>query len=364
MKAYFKKYKLRSYQVLGLGLFLFFGIFHQFIAHEVDARKSNQSISTSLPALIPYSSQTLDSDNRGLGPFDKQNVSSLYYRHWLGTDALGRDVLAGLIHGSHIALKVGFWSGVVALIIGLFFGFLSGYYGDNGFLINKWTLIFFVVISAICVFYAYYLEGIKSFLILLLPVFFLLLNNKFDNSVLSQKVNIPLDLIVLKILETFRSVPRLFLLLVFLSLFYKPGFLNVILVIALLRWPIITRHVRAEVLKLKGQKFILSAKAIGQKDWRIFKNHILPLCISPISILIAFGFSAAILTESTLSFLGIGIPIDQVTWGSMLSEARKSLNLWWLAIFPGLMIYFVMSLFNSIGDTISAYFQKTSNLSA
>jgi len=136
----------------------------------------------------------------------------------------------------------------------------------------------------------------------------------------------------------------------------------VILVIAFLRWPVITRHIRAEILKLKEQKFILSSKAIGQKDWKIFKNHILPLCISPITILVAFGFSAAILTESTLSFLGIGIPIDQVTWGSMLSEARKSFQLWWLAVFPGLMIYFVIALFNSLGDSVSAYFQRSKKL--
>ena len=102
-------------------------------------------------------------------------------------------------------------------------------------------------------------------------------------------------------------------------------------------------------------EFVQSAQGIGLSDWKIFKDNILPLAASPVIVASALGFAYAVLAESTLSFLGIGVPAEVVTWGSLLTEARRNFSSWWLAFFPGLMIYLVILLFNSIGDRLDDY---------
>jgi len=359
MLSRIRKYKFSKGQYFGLTLFVFVAIFHKMIAHDFGkVTSSDSSIIEKIPAVIPYSSQTLDSKNRGVGPFDKQNVPSLYYRHWLGTDPLGRDLFAGLVHGTNIAFKVGFISGFIALLIGLFFGFLGGYFGDDKFKVSRSSLLIFALSLFLSLFYFLYTSSNLKWFFLFLPFVLLLALEFFSKEAIAKKWVIPLDLIIQRVVEIFNAFPNMFLILVLLALFLKPGFWNVIFVIAVLRWPTITRHLRAEILKLKEQKFVLSARAIGQSHIKIFLKHILPLTVSTISILVAFGFSSAVLLESSLSFLGIGIPVDEVTWGSMLSVARTNIKMWWLAVFPALMIYGVISLFNSLGDTISDKIQR------
>lgn len=143
--------------------------------------------------------------------------------------------------------------------------------------------------------------------------------------------------------------------LVVLALFRKASYGNIILIITLVKWPTVTRFLRAEILAIKEENYIRAAQAIGLPSWKIFKDSILPLAISPVIISCAFAFSSAILLESTLSFLGIGVPVDVTTWGSLLSEARVRSSSWWLAFFPGLMIFFSIFLFNSIGDRLNQY---------
>jgi len=184
---------------------------------------------------------------------------------------------------------------------------------------------------------------------------------RYVNYKIYKGIAIPLDIIILRIIETLRSIPSVFLLLVLLALFSSPSIWNVVIVIAFLRWPTVTRHLRAEILKIRNEDYITSAKASGLSHFTIFKNYILPLTISPVIIVSAFGFASAILLESSLSFLGIGIPLDQVSWGSMLRDARLNLSLWWMALFPGLMIYFIILLFNNIGDSLTNRIQKLSN---
>ena len=135
----------------------------------------------------------------------------------------------------------------------------------------------------------------------------------------------------------------------------SPSVWKVIFIIALVRWPSVTRYLRAEVLKIKEMQFVQSAQGIGLSDWKIFKDNILPLAASPVIVASALGFAYAVLAESTLSFLGIGVPAEVVTWGSLLTEARRNFSSWWLAFFPGLMIYLVILLFNSIGDRLDDY---------
>ena len=138
---------IKRKHAFALALFVFLSVFHSFIANDkYIICKSGKGIhffhekgecGFGIPALIPYASNTLDKDNRGVSPFEKQNVSSLYYRHWLGTDSLGRDVLAGLIYGSFLALMIGLVASILALCIGIFMAYISAYIGDERFTLTK-----------------------------------------------------------------------------------------------------------------------------------------------------------------------------------------------------------------------------------
>jgi len=360
------KYGLSLKQLAGLLVFVIVAIAYNSIAYEY-GQETNDPLelkkeSGVLPPLIPYRGGTVDKLNRNVGPFDKQNVASNYYRHWLGTDALGRDVLAGIIYGSHVALKVGFWSSLFSLLIGVFLGYLSGFFGDKELKLNRGDMLFFIFMLLITLFYAFYSATYLRYIFVLIPILVFWFLSKRVRPYDAKTKAFPLDLFVFRIVEIFKAIPDLFLILVTLALFQKPGIWNVIIVITIIRWPNITHHLRSEILKIKNADFIKAAKAIGQKNINIFINDLAPLTFSPIIVLTAFGFASAVLIESTLSFLGIGVPLDMVTWGSLLREARTNFGSWWLVLFPGLMIYFTISLFNSIGNTISDHLQNKKNI--
>jgi len=350
-------------QFWALFLFVFIAVTHAFIANEkYIVAKTNSGFeffvngdhaSSGLKTLIPYSANTIDKENRKVGPFSKQKVSSLYYRHWLGTDSLGRDVLAGIISGSNIALRVGFLTVIISLVLGVFFGFVSGYYGDYGIQLSKLKFVLWLVITLICGFYAFYTSAWMSVVFMVLPIVLLIFFVKNASSISRGGFHFPFDTIIFRIIEVMTAIPSLFFILILLTLSGKPSILNVILIIGFLRWPTVARHFRAEILKIKQEQFIDSAKSIGQTDFKIFLYHVLPMASSPLIIVSAFGFSTAILLESTLSFLGIGVPLDVVTWGSLIKEARFHFDAWWMALFPGLMIYLSIFLFNSIGDSVN-----------
>lgn len=358
-----EKWGLKNWHTRALLLFLFISVFHSFIANDkyiigsdTDGIRVFLPVSSSNKGIkppIPYSDNTLDIKNRNVGPFDSQNVSSIYYRHWLGTDKIGRDVLAGILYGSAIALKIGLMTTLLSLIIGIFFGFLSGYLGDHSIRIGLIPFLILALMIFIFGFYIYYGSSVWRWFLLFAPIAFMAFYFTKVDYYINKGIAIPLDIIIIKIIEVMRSIPGVFLLLVLLALFSTPSIWNVVIVISLTRWPVVTRHLRADILKIKNEDFVTSAKVSGLSHFKIFKDYILPLTISTVIIISAFGFASAILLESSLSFLGIGIPIDQVSWGSILRDARQNFSSWWLAVFPGLMIFLVILLFNSIADSVS-----------
>ena len=308
---------------------------------------------------IPYSSDQLNSRvNVSVGPLDNQEVSSLRYRHWLGTDQLGRDVLAGLVHGTNIAIKVGLLSVFFSLLLGLYLGLLSGYFGDNGWKINVFALLIGTLIMALGLYYISYPiivdPGLFYYLILTFIVTILQLAlNKFIPGSKKPSISLPIDLITTKIIEVLNSIPTLFIILALLAIFTKPSIWNVIIIISIIGWPKFARLVRAEILQIKNIEYIQSAKSIGLSDFQIILRHALPNAITSVISISAFAISGAILLESTLSFLGLGIPLDQVSWGSMLADARVNFSSWWLAVFPGLAIFFVLISFYIIGNQLN-----------
>jgi peptide/nickel transport system permease protein len=164
-------------------------------------------------------------------------------------------------------------------------------------------------------------------------------------------LHFPLDLLLSRITEVFASLPRLVLILT-LSALARPSLLNLILIFGLTGWTDIARIVRAEMLKIRTSDYLQVAIGQGFPAWRIILVHALPNIIQPALVSILFGVSGVILAESALSFLGIGVPFDTVTWGSLIAAGRENFNAWWLVVFPGLAIFFTIWSLNVFADEI------------
>jgi peptide/nickel transport system permease protein len=210
--------------------------------------------------------------------------------HLLGSDAIGRDVLAGIIHGSRIALSIGFISMSIALAIGIVLGALAGFYGG-------WV-----------------------------------------------------DIVISRMIELVLTIPAFFLIITVVAMFQQGSVWLVMALIGFTGWTGIARFTRGEFLRIRNMEFVSAAQALGFSNRRIIFRHVLPNSLAPVLVSAAFGIASAILTEAGLSFLGFGVPPTIVTWGSVLSEARGDVHSWWLAVFPGFMIFVAVCAYNLVGD--------------
>lgn len=211
-------------------------------------------------------------------------------QHRFGTDDIGRDVLARMIHGARISLMVGFTATAISLIVGSILGALAGYYGGAA------------------------------------------------------------DWIVSRAIEIVLCFPFLFLMLGIVALF-KPSLYTIMIALGLTSWTTEARFVRGEFLRIRGLDFAQAARASGARDARIIFRHLLPNALAPVLVSASFGVAAAILIESALSFLGLGVPIPTASWGGILALAEEHIQYaWWLALFPGMAIFLTVASFNIIGD--------------
>lgn len=321
---------------------------------------------------IRYLPHNIDKFANYVGPFDKQEVASYKWRHWLGTDELGRDVMAGMIHGTRIAFLVGIVSMGIAFVIGVFLGTLAGYFGDNRLKMSRIRLWLNLLFLFFAFFYAFFVRSYilsdafsTSFFNLLGELFIslgifigiLLIPNLLTIPLkrlpfLGTKITIPIDIIITRFIEVIRSIPLMILILAVISI-AKPSIYNVMAVIGLFSWTGIARFVRAELLKIRALEYIEAAHALGFSSLRTMFRHAVPNALSPVLIAVAFGIASAILVESFLSFLGFGIPSETITWGKLLSVSRSNAMAWWLAIFPGFAIFLTVTLFNLIGEGLT-----------
>ena len=323
-----------------------------------------------LSAPVPYDASTLDLDNsNAVGPFEKQQINSIYYRHWLGTDGLGRDVLANLIHGSKTALFVGFGAMGIAAIIGVFLGSIAAYYGDHKITFSRSRLILLIILLIVFLtiqFYAIPWDigsvdlGLKLglfvsitslFLLMLFLINYFMTKLEINNNVQqkSKGLKLPVDLIIGRIIEVMDALPLLFIIIA-LSAIFSPSIKSVIVIIGISSWAGIARYTRAETLKIKELEYIEGANALGFPAFKTIWSHILPNAISPVLVSLSFGIAAAILIEATLSFIGMGLSTEEASWGKLIAEARVNYGAWWLAIFPGLAIFFAVLSCNIFGD--------------
>jgi peptide/nickel transport system permease protein len=322
---------------------------------------------------VPYLPMNQDNDNiHSVGPFDDQNVPSARWKHWFGTDELGRDVLAGMIHGTSIAMTVGIVSMSIASFIGIIMGSLAGFFGDDNFKASRARIWMNIVFFMLALFYAFAARSytisdavaesfgkglIQVFISLGIFIGIMVLANLLvivlkKIPVLGKQVAVPFDIIISRMIEILNSIPTLFLILLIISILRKPNLYAIMGIIGLTAWTGIARLIRAELLKVRSLEYIEASQSLGYSNLRILFKHAIPNALSPVLISIAFGIASAILTESTLSFLGLG-PADTVTWGQLLSYARQIPQAWWLAIFPGFAIFITVTVFNLIGDGLT-----------
>jgi peptide/nickel transport system permease protein len=231
-----------------------------------------------------------------LAPYDpaaydvKQILLAPSPAHWFGTDQLGRDVLSRMLFGSRISMAVGFVSVGIAVLVGTLIGTVAAYYGGR------------------------------------------------------------VDEALMRFVDLMLNFPRFFLLLTLIALL-RPSIWVIMAVIGLTGWMGLARLVRGEILSLREREFVQGARALGAPDARIMFRHILPNALVPVLVSATLGVAGAILTESGLSFLGLGVQPPTPSWGNILIDGKSNIEIaWWLSAFPGLAILVTVLAYNLLGE--------------
>ncbi|MDB5282872.1 MAG: hypothetical protein JWO06_1947, partial [Bacteroidota bacterium] len=261
----------------------------------------------------------------------------------------------------------------ISSIIGIFLGALSGYFGDERLQVSRIRIILNLVFVFFAWFYAFHVrayamtdalaEGFVGYIfqwIIAIAIFaaIMVIPNVLTMALkkipfFGVRIAVPVDIIVMRSIEVINSIPLLLLILSIVAVLKKPSITWVMVIIGLTGWTGIAKYVRAELLKVRSLEYIEAAQSLGFGEWRIIFRHALPNSLTPVLITIAFGIASAILIESGLSFLGIGVQAELQTWGKLLSEAREDVTAWWMAVFPGLAIFITVTIFNLIGEGLT-----------
>jgi peptide/nickel transport system permease protein len=308
-----------------------------------------------ITAIIPYGPQTTNIDGHSSlapGSYSTKGNGSI---HILGTDKLGRDTAAGLIHGARISLLIGFLSVLFTFFIGTSLGMMAAYYSIKGYELNLIQLFLWITGLSLGGFYLIYewkYSGwmsamLTSFILIIVFGLLVYLSGKTFTKLYKYRIN-P-DQILMKFITWRKSFPGIFLLLALTGIFVIPSVWNIVFIITLLGWSEFARHARAETLAIMEENYIISARILGIPDLNILINHILPNIIPTMMVLVCFSVSGAILAESTISFLGIGLPVETVTWGKMMASGRD-MQQWWLVVFPGIAVMLIIMSLNTIAN--------------
>ena len=197
-------------------------------------------------------------------------------------------------------------------------------------------------------------QGVVEFLISVLFIIgitfiFRFISRFTSNSWFTTEVTVPVDSIISRGIELLNSIPRLILIITVTAVMER-SLTIIMVIIGVTGWTRIARFTRAELLRVKSLEFIQASKSLGFSSARTIFKHALPNALAPVFVSIAFGIASAILIESGLSFLGIGVPDDVVTWGSLLNLGRGNIEAWWLILFPGIAIFLTITIYNMIAE--------------
>ena len=308
--------------------------------------------------LVPYSPETIDRKNLGLkSPFAVQNTNGFWDRHWMGTDRIGRDVLAGWIRGFRLALGIGFLSIFIAGLVGIFMGGLAGFYGNDRFNVpvyKAFVLLFWVIGFVYWMYQGVETNGNNLSVLIWLGIWLLIGAIFYALPFMGKSTSLPIDWIISLIIQAIDAIPALFFLLALLPLIKNPTLFHVIILIALIRWTGIARLVRAEFLRIRDLEYIQAAQLLGIKNFLICWKHILPNAMGSVWITFAYSFAGAILLEAYLGYLGIGMPAGTISWGSQMQQVRENPSAWWLAVFPGLAIFLILFSLQKMGEKLES----------
>jgi peptide/nickel transport system permease protein len=292
--------------------------------------------------LLPPLSRPVDT---GLQDQD-QPALGLYL---LGTDQLGRDVLARMLQGAWVSLTVGFVAVGISVAVGICLGGIAGYFGNA--LFNLQSMLQAGLISAAAI---SWLFSLPIFAALLLGLGLFWITNSRKKGRLSfhllRQQGVAVDTLIMRFVDIMLCFPSFFLILTVIALL-PASIYNIMIVIGLTSWMGTARFVRAEFLSLREQDFVLAARALGVSNARIILQHMLPNALAPVFVSATIGIATAILTEAGLSFLGFGVPPPQATWGNILSEGKRFIfDAPWLTLLPGSSILLVVLAFNLFGE--------------
>ena len=300
----------------------------------------------------------LDLSNSLLPPFTDMKSG-----HILGTDHLGRDLLAGVIHGSRMSLGISIIAIFIASLVGIIVGGLAGYLGDRKLDLTFGFLISFSVVAVGVLYFLFHLNFlIIPFIILCL--FALLLERKvFPNvKALQRTVKIPVDFLSLKLMEIFSSIPGYFLVMG-VVVFIESNWFVFAVIIGLTRWVHIARLIRGEMISIRSKGYIESALALGLSQWQVFLRHALPNALGPLPYAVSFGIASIIMIESTLSYFGIGLPADSISWGNFISGFKNQPSSWWIALIPGLVMFLTILSLHVMGRSIDKRYNPKRHVS-
>jgi len=314
--------------------------------------------------LVPYAPQDINLLQSGKPPFERLANESIHKTHWLGTDALGRDLLSNIIHGFRTSLVVSMLAVSIALLIGLIIGTLAGFWHSSPLKISllKMGILLIILIFGINALLVLTAQG-ASLLVTIAAVVFLIsllvLIGKSNVSIFSRitKMVVFSDGLLMGLINLFSAMPAYFVLLALLAILPNPGILSISLVLGLLMWTDIARLTRAEIIRLKQTNLSEATQSLGYSPLRIMFRHLLPNAIQPAMATIGFGIGGAILAEAFLSFIGIA-PAEMISWGNLMAEARAYPHFWWLSVFPGLAVFGVILMFYKL----AASFEQNSNV--
>jgi peptide/nickel transport system permease protein len=317
-----------------------------------------------LPHNIDYANQRL------LSPFAHQKLDDWKLRHYLGTVRDGRDVLSGLIHGTRIALIIGFIAMGIATFIGIILGAIAGFYGDNRMQLSTLGIALGILGLILGYFYGFQVRGyvlrdalaagagsflwqlsLSVLIMIAVTVGFVQLARPFKRvPVLGKRRNVWVDVLISRAIEVQSAIPAFLLIITLGSLVEKKSLYFLVVIIGLLGWTGVARYMRTSMLRTRSMLYIDSARAIGMSELRILLRHAIPNSLTSVLVVITFGIAGAIVAEATLSFLGVGVPDNVVTWGGLLGEARSSLSAWWFTVFPGGAVFLTVTALNLVGE--------------